>query len=349
MALIRDAKTLCSKSIFSLRIAMAAFNSYDDDGRITSVLLHLQHAIEMLLKASLCQHKERVIDKKTGKSIGFEKCLNLCRSNLNLTESEAGIFRSVSALRDAAQHWFIFVSEEMLYMQTRATITAFDAYLKRSLQSDLQSHIPPRVLPVSTKPPGDFEFLVDREFKLISELLKPGRRRRDEAQARIRALLAIEAIVTDDVAISEKDVKRIEKAIKAGNQLGAVFPRLVTIETSMTGTGPTLTVTFSKTQGPPVQFFAGDDPEGAAAVREVDLQKKFHWSASKLAKKLELTAPKSLALRKHLNIDADIDCKRAFIFGKSSHICFSDNAYKKMKTAIDDGVDMECVWQMHRP
>lgn len=47
MKLVRDAKTLKEKAIASLKIAMATFNSYEEEGRITSVLLHLQHACEM--------------------------------------------------------------------------------------------------------------------------------------------------------------------------------------------------------------------------------------------------------------------------------------------------------------
>ena len=42
MKLVRDAKTLKEKAIASLKIAMATFNSYEEEGRITSVLLHLQ-------------------------------------------------------------------------------------------------------------------------------------------------------------------------------------------------------------------------------------------------------------------------------------------------------------------
>ena len=138
MPLVRDARTLSSKAICSLRIAMTSFNSFDEDGRVTSVLLHLQHATEMLLKAVLCQHKAIVFDKGTGKSIGFEKCLHLCQANYALSESEAGIFRAINALRDAAQHWFIFVSEDLLYMHTRAAVTAFDAYLQRVVVIALQ-------------------------------------------------------------------------------------------------------------------------------------------------------------------------------------------------------------------
>jgi hypothetical protein len=349
MALVRDARTLSSKAICSLRIAMTSFNSYDEDGRVTSVLLHLQHAAEMLLKAVLCQNRANVFDKGTGKSISFEKCLRLCQANFGLSDSEAGIFRSIDALRDAAQHWFIFVSEDLLYMHTRAAVTAFDAYLKRHLETDLNAHIPPRVLPVSTKPPGDFDFLVDREYKLIAELLAPGRRQRDEGRARIRSLLAMEAIVHDGVEISEKDIGRIERAVREGKQFNEVFPRLNTVGTATGGDGPTITVHFTKKQGAPVQFVAGDDPAGAAAVREVDLNKKFHMRASELAKKLALTEPRSLALRRHLEIDKDEACCHVFEYGNMKIPCFSDNASKKMKQAIDDGVDMNAVWLKYRP
>lgn len=349
MKLIRDARTLSLKAISSLRIAMTTFNSYDEDGRVTSVLLHLQHAGEMLLKAVLCQKKAKVFDKETGKSVGFEKCLRLCQASHGLTESEAGVLRAIDRLRDAAQHWFIYVSEDLLYMHTRAMVTAFDAYLKRTLNMELHSYIPSRVLPVSTRPPGDFDFLVDREYKLIAELLTPGKRHRDEARARIRSLLAMEAIVHDGVEISEKDINRIERAVRDGKTFEEVFPRLNTVGTETAGEGPTITVHFTKKQGAPVQFIAGDDPAGAAAVREVDLNKKFHMRASDLAKKLGLKEPRSLALRRHLGIDGDPACCHVFEYGKIKIPCFSDHARKKMKEAMDGGLDMDEVWKKHRP
>ncbi|MEK0361639.1 hypothetical protein [Pseudomonas sp. CBC3] len=38
MKLVRDARTLKTKALCSLRTGMQAFNSFDDDGRITTVL-----------------------------------------------------------------------------------------------------------------------------------------------------------------------------------------------------------------------------------------------------------------------------------------------------------------------
>jgi hypothetical protein len=74
---VRDTKTLKEKAIASLKIAMATFNSYkEEEGPITSVLLHLQQACEMLLKAVLVQNRAPVFDKGTGKSISFETRFN---------------------------------------------------------------------------------------------------------------------------------------------------------------------------------------------------------------------------------------------------------------------------------
>lgn len=349
MRLKRDARILKTKAVHSLRIAMQTFNAYSEEGRMDSVLLHLQHACEMLLKAVLLQSKHKVFDTKSGRSIGFDKCLNLCSASHGLRPTEAGIMRTVDALRDEAQHWFVVVEEDLLYLHTRAVVTAFDDYLKRKLGDDLRAHIPPRVLPVSTLPPGDFEYLVDREFKAIKELLKPGNRQRDEARGRIRALLSMEALVKEDVSVTKHDVDRIEDAIKEGKKIGAVFPRLSTVDTTMTGEGATVTVRFTKKEGAPVRFVSGDDTTEAGAIREVDLLKKFHLSASDLAHKIKLTNNKSFALRCRLGVDTDPTCAHEFVFSrKQRHLCFSDNAVRRMKEALDGGLDMAVVWAEHR-
>src|SRR5204863_8007104 len=117
---------------------------------------------------------------------------------------------------------------------------------------------------------------------------EPGRRRRTEARSQIRAMLAMEAHVAADVLVSEKDVNRVGRAIKVGKPRDEVFPRLRSLGTSTEGSGLTVTVRFSKKEGVPVQFVPADDPRDAAAVREVDLQRKYHLSARELAEQAGL-------------------------------------------------------------
>jgi hypothetical protein len=106
-------------------------------------------------------------------------------------------------------------------------------------------------------------------------------------------------------------------------------------------------VHFSKKQGPPVRFVSGDDPEAAAAVREVDLQAKFRMRATELAKAVKLALPKCSALRAHLRLDHDPQCVHVFAFGKQKIPCFSDNAVRKIKEALLT-VDMNAIWQAHK-
>lgn len=341
-------RQLRSKGVSSFRRATAAFNGVDDDGRQTAVLLHLQHAFEMLLKAALRQRGVKTFDKKAGRAIGFDKCVKLAREHLGLNEEELGVLRTIDSMRDDEQHWLATYSEGLLYLHARAAVTLFDEILEKAFGERLAAHLPERVLPISTRAPADIEVLIDEQYQQAAELLRPGKRRKTEGRALLRGLLALESHTAEDVEVSERDVDRVETGVRDGEELGTVFPRLATLGTDITGEGPTLKVHFTKRSGAPVHFIAADDPREAAAVREVDLQRKYHLSIADLAGRLELTVPRVGALRKELGVDADEDCAHEFVFGSQRHLQFSDNAVRKMQEAMES-LDMDEVWDRHKP
>lgn len=345
----RESRMLKDKALASLRRAAEAFNGFDDVGRTSAVLLHLQHSFEMLLKAGLIQQNVKVFDARDGRAIGFEKCVNLGREHLGISESEAGTARAIDALRDDEQHWLTECSEGLLYIHVRAAVTLFDDLLQRHFADRLTNHWPHRVLPISAEPPRDIQTLIDEEYKQIRQLLTPGKRRRPDARARIRSLLAMEAHINEGVVISKRDVDRVERAIKKGGKRKRVFPQLSKLGTEVDGDGVTVKVRFSKTDGMPVRLVGADEKVDAAALREVDLQRKYHWSKQDLAEKLGLTQPRCLALRRHLGIDEDDKFRHDFKFQSQVHRQYSDNAYRAMKTALEDGIDMDEIWQRHGP
>ena len=349
MKLRQEARVLRGKALSSLTNAVAAFNSPREEGRTTQVLLGLQHAFEMLLKAALVQNGVRVFDRKLGRSLGFEDCVKLSIGNamIQLSDDDAGTLRAIDAMRDDEQHWFNQVSEQLLYLHARAGITLFDDLLDRVFGEQLARHLPTRVLPLSVDPPRDLGLLLDEEYSQIGKLLQPGRRARHEARARIRTLLAMEAHVEPDARVSTKDVDRVAKAIRSGENRNDVFPRLDELTTQVDGSGVTITVHFSKKQGAPVRF-TGDAATPAAAVREIDLQRKYHRAATELAHAVGLTLNKGAALRRHLAIDDDPSCCHEFVFGSTRIARYSDNAFTKMREAVNS-VDMDAVWAAHRP
>lgn len=349
MKLKREAKTLKAKAVASLKRGFEAFNNHDDDGRPETVLLMLQHASEMLIKALLVQKGLDVFDKEKGTSIGIEKALKLALAQGWISTAQAGAIRVIDAMRDQAQHWMIVVPEDALYINAKALITAIDEILAAHFQETLADNLPLRVLPLSTQPFPDFLMLVNREYAQIRDLLAPGRRARDEARGRITALLAMEAHVSDEVAVSKRDLDRIEEAIKTDTPVTRVFPRLMTLASNVEGEGPTIRVRITRSaDAPAVRYVSGDDPEGAAAIREVDLQKKYHWSPSALADKLELSANKAKAVRDFLSIDEDPANVMVFEFGSQKHPRYSDNALRVLREAITPEL-IEQAWRERQP
>lgn len=234
-------------------------------------------------------------------------------------------------------------------ISTLGAVTLFDDLLDRVWGLRLADHIPVRVLPLSAEPPEELHLLVEREYERISQLLKPGRKATAEAKGRIRTLLATEALTDPDaVEISESDVNRVVKGVREGKTREQVFPKLTGVTSTTTGGGLTLEVRFSKSSGLPVTF-TNDPNVEVAAIREVDLEKKFHMGAYDLAEKAGVGRTKALALRRHLGLDNDDDHhSHMFKFGSQSHRRYSDNALKAMREALNE-VDLEKVWQSHRP
>jgi hypothetical protein len=344
----RDARTLKGKSLASLRRAISIFNSHEEDGRATSVLLHLQHAGEMLIKAALVQRGQKIFDKSTHKSKGFGRCLNISEEYLQCTKDEVGAFRTIDVLRDTEQHWFALVPEEILYLESRAFVTAFDTILHRTFAEHLSEHLPERVLPISTLPlPRDMSTLFSSKYEQVKILLRPGKRQRDEARGLIRTLLAMEAHVVDEVEVNETDVSRVEKAVKSNREWSVAFPRLAQIVTQFEGDGLAVVVRISKSEGAPVRLIAADDPAEVAAIREVDLQKRFRYSPTELAQKLNMKMHHVAALKAHLGIDTDQQCMHEFVFGSQKHKRYSDTAIERVRTA-QTAVDVEEIYRESR-
>lgn len=337
------------KGIASLRHDMAAFNGLDDDARNTTVLVHLQHAFEMLLKGSLHEHRYVVVDKTTGQSLGFKKCLNLAQSELKLPASTVGVLRAIDQLRDDEYHYLGLVSEGILFVHLRAAVTIFDQLLKAVFAEALADHLPARVLPISTQPPEDLAILIDREYSQVKRLLEPGRRHGPEVRARIRTLLALEGHTTDEAEVRDADVRRVAKSIRAGQDRSAVFPRLEGLSSRTVGLEVMIRVQTTRSAGVPVRFMPGDGDGEAGTVRDVDLQKRYPFTKRDLSEKVGLTAPKATALRAHLGIDDDDAMHHQFTFGHTTHDAYSHSALSAMRDALTGGLDMDEIWANHRP
>lgn len=344
----RDAHILKRKAVASLKSAFNAFNSSMEDGRATTVLLHLQHSFEMLIKASLIKRGLSILDKETGRSKGFKVCLNLVTQHLQLTVEEVGTLRAIDHMRDHEQHFHVDVDEVVLHLHAQASIGIFEKLLRDQFDERLADLLPDRVLPLSTVPLESFQTLIDRKFSQVERMLEPGKRQTTEAKAILRSLIALGAHVSGDPdSVAERDITRAVRQIKMGATRRDVLPRLSEISTSHLRTvDQRIVFKFTRNDPNAIPVRYAED-EGATALREVDLHRTFSLNRSMLAKRIGLTQPKACALRWKMSIESDPRAYREWTHAGRKVEGFSEVAVSLMRRGLDN-YDLDQIHSEYR-
>ena len=287
----REAKLLLEKACDSLVLSIELFNRPNDRGRVSSTLIQLDHAFEMQLKAGLLHRGGRIREKRAKETIGFDACVRRALSDGKhkfLTEEQALVLQTINGLRDAAQHHLLDISEGQLYVHVQSGVTLFRDLLKKVFNEDLVTHLPMRVLPVSTSPPTTLATLFESEVEEIKKLLRPGKRRQIEVMARLRPLAILDSTIQGEKGQpSDGDLRRMSKDLLAGRTWVDAFKGASAVEITTNGTGPSLSLRLSKKEGIPIQLVAEGTPGASVvAVKRVNELDFYNLGAKQVAEKL---------------------------------------------------------------
>ncbi|MBI2844018.1 MAG: hypothetical protein HYX78_11520, partial [Armatimonadetes bacterium] len=251
----KEVRLLRDKAVNSLIVSIEHFNRPYDRGGVETVLILLDHAFEMLLKASILHRGGRIREPKAKQTIGFDACIRQGVSNGDirfLSDEQALTLQGINSLRDAAQHHLVDVSEQHLYIQIQAGLTLFRDLYRNVYEDDLALELPSRVLPLSTTPPTDLAGLFDSEVAEVARLLRPGSRKRLEATAKLRALAILEgAIQGERVQPSNSDLRKLTKGIREGVAWELLFPGVASIAVTTESDGHIVNMRFTKKEGIP--------------------------------------------------------------------------------------------------
>ncbi|HVM78770.1 MAG TPA: hypothetical protein VMU06_07105, partial [Stellaceae bacterium] len=206
-------------------------------------------------------------------------------------------------------------------------------------------YMPTRVLPVSTSAPTDLTTLFESEVAEIRKLLKPGKRRRIEAEARLRPLAILDATIKGEKAQpSAADLRRIGQELLADRKWRDVFAGVAAVEINSDGSGPTLSLRLSKKEGIPVHLVPEGTPGASVvAVKRVDELGFYSLGARQLAEKLGLTMPKAVAVVDYFGVRKDTECYKEFKIGSAIHKRYSPSAIDKIKAALKQE-SAEDIW-----
>lgn len=244
----KEIKVLLNKAVDSLILAVEHFNRPWDCGRKESVLILLDHAFELLLKASILNKGQRIRERRKNETYGYDKCLRVALANRIVNEEQALTLQSINNLRDAAQHYIVELTEQHFYFQAQAGLTLFKELLSSNFGQSLANDLPKRVLPLSTTPITDINTFFDTEIREVRKLLAPGRRKKLEASAILRGLAIFDgAIQGENIQPSTSRLNRIIRQVKEGHSLSQIFPGIAAITITANGSGPhiSLSITLS--------------------------------------------------------------------------------------------------------
>ena len=314
----KEARLLKNKSLSSLVLSIDHFNRPWDVGRTDAVLMLLDHSFEMLLKSAILHRGGRIRDPGEKNTIGFDACVRRALSTPKvqfLTEEQALTLQAINGLRDVAQHHLVDISEGHLYLQAQAGITLYRDLLKSVFGEELRDLLPDRVLPIATIAPLDPIALFAEEIQEVARLLTPGKRRRAEATARLRALSIVDgAMQGEKLQPSQGVLDKLCTQIGGGTtQLEVLFPGIAAVAFATDGSGPTVNLRIVKKEGIPVNLV----PEGTAdssvvSVKRVSELDFYNLRFNDLATKLGITTNQTTALITLLDIKGNEEYAKRF-------------------------------------
>lgn len=350
----RRARKLRRKALDSLVLAVELFNRPSDHGRVDGVLIHLDHAFEMLLKAAIDQRGGELFRPDGGETIGFRACVNKCLSDADvkcLSSDQATLLLAINGWRDAAQHYLLDMSERQLYVASQGGVTLFDDLHQEVFKDRIGIELPDRVLPVSTSPPTDLTMLLDDEIAVIADLISPGKRRHADAEAKLRVIAVLErAVGGDDTQPTFKELGHLLGGIQSGEGWRSLFPGVASLQLDTSGSGLTFALRISAKGKVPVKLVKeGEGDYGVVAVRRVDELSFYSLGFRELAQKFagQLTEARAQAVIWYLGLKCSDDYYKLVTVGKMPFQRYSPRALDRIRDEFPN-LDLAAVWTAYR-
>lgn len=344
----RESRILLEKSTDSLLLAIEHFNRPWDRGRAETVLILLDRAFELLLKAVIIYKGGRIRELRAKQTIGFDVCARKCLSDdkvKSLTQEEAITIQIINSLRDAAQHYVIEISEQQLYVYTQSGITLYAKILHEVFRQKLSNYFPDRVLPISLNPPSDFVDLMNVEFKDIKKLVRPSSRQQLQAKAKLRSFVIVEASLSGSrLQPGENELNKLVERIKKGDGWQKIFPGITRLKLSSEGSAINVTLGITKSKGEPVHLVPEGTPGATiVAVKRVDELGYYSLNLTSLSEKVKLTMPKTMAVIKYLKIQEDTEYFKEFNIGSVKFKRYSPKALDMLKKELPN-LNVDNIW-----
>lgn len=308
----RRTRLLKQTAIESLSLAVEVCNRPHQEARAQGVLLPLHHGLEMLLKAIIWQERRRIAPKGD-RAYSYDASVGIVRASGHVDDDDARALRMIGAHRDAVQHAGSAVSHEVMAYDAMAGLFLADRLLQQAFGTRLADEAPfsSRPLPLTSRPPRDYQVLVSSEMEEIRQLLAPRSRKRAEAITRLRPFAVADVVASDrQDSLDATQLEALARRVKEGEDWTQIFPALARLAVDTT---PDVTYGFKivkRGDAPPMRIVKASDPEAREAVvaKEVDWFERFPLSLYDLAAQASVNSYEAQAIIHVAGLRDDSSC-----------------------------------------
>jgi hypothetical protein len=180
--------------------------------------------------------------------------------------------------------------------------------------------------------------------------LPPKSRKALQARAKVRALAVVEASLNGVRSQpGEGELNKLLDQVRSGKNWEELFPGVASLELATDGAGIGIAIRLTKSEGEPVHLVPEGTPGATVvSVKRVNELGFYSLGLKDLAEKMGLSAPRVLALIKHLKLQEKDEFFRDIRIGKVNFKRYSPNALKTLQETVKV-VEMDKVWELHRP
>jgi hypothetical protein len=336
----RETRYLLEKAIDSAVIGVDHYNRLWDRGRTEAVLIFLDRAFELLMKAIIVEQGLRITNKRDPSlTIGSSEALRKCVSHEKLrciSEEQAISIQNLNLLRDAAQHYIVSLSEGQLFVYTQSALSIFLGLLKSRFEITLGEKFPERLSLVTAAIPANFSAMLDLEFATIRSMLGPGSRKKLDAKAKIRAFAVLErSLAGSEIHHSDAELDGFAGKVGAGQDWRKIFPGINTVRIDPNGSEMGLVLKIAKAKAGDEDAVAlvpvGTPGAAVVGVKTVNDLSYYSLYLKDIAAKVRTKYPPINRtdvqnMIRDLNLKADPEMYKEYKMGAQEHKRYSPKA-----------------------
>ena len=288
---------LKGKAVDALLLSVELFNRASDRGRYSAVIIHLDHGLEMLLKAALLDGGGDLRGSNEHTTIDFNACIRKCATGLKvplLRPADAKALLGFHAIRCEEQHFLSDQDEGFLYEMVRIGVKSFADLWERAFGEKIDTLLPDRVIPLATRPGMDIVSLFLSDIVRMRDLIAAGASKKAHAHEIMHKWAVMHSANNDtplDGPLGSQALSWFESAIISDAGISDIAVGLGGPEVSSGEVRERIALHLTRNDGVPVRIVDEESSDSLIAVREINELDRYPFGTTAIVERMQRSIP----------------------------------------------------------